>query len=132
MTKELWVNLPVKNVAVSRAFFKAIGFETPDSPGNTDTSAVVKVGSKSVAVMLFQDDAFKSVTRNGLTDTATGTEVMLSFDLESRGEVNEAAKKVTEAGGHVFAKPAEIQGWMYGFAFTDLDGHRWNGLYMDM
>lgn len=22
--------------------------------------------------------------------------------------------------------------WMYGAGFTDLDGHRWNVLYMDM
>jgi predicted lactoylglutathione lyase len=26
---------------------------------------------------------------------------------------------------------AENQGWMYGCSFSDLDGHRWNILYMD-
>lgn len=131
MTKELWLNLPVKDVASSRAFFKAIGFEAPDSRGNTATSGVVRVGSKDIAVMLFQEDTFKSITQNGLPDTTKSTEIMISFDLESREEVDEAAKKVTQAGGHVFAQPAEIQGWMYGFAFTDPDGHRWNGLYMN-
>ena len=30
------------------------------------------------------------------------------------------------------ASPAESQGWMYGCAFADPDGHRWNVLYMDM
>ena len=29
-------------------------------------------------------------------------------------------------------KSAEVQGWMYGSGFTDLDGHRWNLLHMDM
>jgi predicted lactoylglutathione lyase len=31
----------------------------------------------------------------------------------------------------LFAKPAENQGWMYGCGFFDLDGHRWNILFMD-
>ena len=57
--------------------------------------------------------------------------MMISFDAESREEVDEMARKVFEAGGNIFGEPAEIQGWMYGFAFTDLDGHRWNQLYMD-
>ena len=25
-----------------------------------------------------------------------------------------------------------LLGWMYGFGFCDIDGHRWNVLYMDM
>ena len=131
MTKELWINLPVKNISRSKEFFRAIGFELPDSPGNTDSSAVLKVGTKGIIVMLFQEEIFKGITRNGLTDTTTGTEVIFSFDLESRDEVDYLAKKVTDAGGDVFAPPANVQGWMYGCAFTDLDGHRWNGLYMD-
>jgi len=57
---------------------------------------------------------------------------LISIDAESREEVDEWAKKVTAAGGNVFAQPAENQGWMYGCAFADLDGHRWNVLYMDM
>ena len=60
-----------------------------------------------------------------------GSEVLISFDAESREEVDETARKVFEAGGTVFSKLAEIQGWMYGFAFADLDGHRWNMVFMD-
>ena len=131
MTKELWINLPVENISRSKEFFESIGFELPNSPGNTDSSAVIKVGTKGITIMLFQEEIFKGITRNGLTDTNTGTEVMFSFDLGSREEVNELAKKVKDAGGNVFAQPADVQGWMYGFAFSDLDGHRWNGLYMD-
>ena len=26
----------------------------------------------------------------------------------------------------------QMKGWMYGCVFTDLDGHKWNILYMDM
>ena len=57
---------------------------------------------------------------------------MISIDAQSRLEVDETALKVIEAGGTIFAKPAENQGWMYGCGFQDLDGHRWNVLYMDL
>jgi predicted lactoylglutathione lyase len=30
-----------------------------------------------------------------------------------------------------FSKPVEMQDWMYDSSFVDLDGHRWNMVYMD-
>jgi predicted lactoylglutathione lyase len=131
MTNELWINLPVKDLKRSREFFTNIGFSFSNGPGDTDTSAALIVGDKKNVVMLFQEDVFKSFTQNELPDTTKVTEVCLSFSADSRQEVDEVAKKVTAAGGDVFAPPAEIQGWMYGCAFCDPDGHRWNALYMD-
>ncbi len=46
--------------------------------------------------------------------------------------MDETARKVFDANGTIFSEPAEIEGWMYGFAFADLDGHRWNQVFMDM
>lgn len=81
--------------------------------------------------MLFQENIFKGFIQNEISDARSGNEVMISFDAESPEEVDELCRKVEAAGGHVFGQPAEIQGWMYGCGFTDLDGHRWNALYMD-
>jgi predicted lactoylglutathione lyase len=131
MTKELWMNLPVKDINRSKDFFTKIGFGIKDGPGSTDISVAISVSEKNTIVMLFQEDVFKNFAQNGLVDTSKSTEVLFSFGAESREEVDEVAKKVTAAGGHVFAPPAEIQGWMYGCAFSDPDGHRWNALYMD-
>ena len=129
MTKDLWMNLPVKDINRSKDFFKSIGFGIKD--GATETSVAISVSEKNTIVMLFQEDVFKSFARNGLADTSKTTEVLFSFSADSREEVDEVAKKVTAAGGDVFAPPAEIQGWMYGCAFSDPDGHRWNALFMD-
>lgn len=82
-------------------------------------------------VMLFPESTFKSFTRNELADTKQGTEVLLSIDAQSRAEVDEMVHRAVEAGGTVFAEPHD-QGWMYGAGFTDVDGHRWNVLYMDI
>lgn len=132
MTKELWINLPVKDVNKAREFFTKLGFTLNPHYGNSDESASFLVGSKSIVVMLFAEAAFKNFTRHEIADTKKGTEVLLSIDAESRAEVDELARKAEMAGGTVFGKPAEHQGWMYGCGFADLDGHRWNVLYMDM
>ncbi|GAB3935474.1 VOC family protein [Mucilaginibacter myungsuensis] len=133
MTKELWINLPVKGLNEAIDFFTTIGFAfNKNSPGVSPLTAPIQVGSKAITVMLFQEEAFKATCRNEISDTATGTEVLFSFNLASQAEVDELAAKITNAGGNLFAPPAEFQGWMYGCAFADLDGHRWNALYMDM
>lgn len=131
MTKELWLNLPVKNIQESKKFFKAIGFSFDENREREDMAAM-KVGEKKVPVMLITERTFKEVIQYEITDTSKSSEILISFDAESRDEVDEIAQKVEHAGGTVFAKPSEIQGWMYGSAFTDLDGHRWNVLFMDM
>lgn len=132
MTKELWINLPVKDAAKSRDFFIQIGFKLNNHYPNSATSASLFIGSKNIVLMLFEEATFEGFSQNKPTNTALSNEVLFSFDAESREEVDEMARKVAAAGGNVFAPPGENQGWMYGFAFADLDGHRWNMLYMDM
>lgn len=131
MTKDIWINLPVKNVSRSKDFFTSLGF-TLNQHGNSDISASMIIGDKHIILMLFAEAAFKGFTGNGLPDTATGTEVLFSISAESREEVDELAQKVVAAGGTLYAPPGENQGWMYGCGFVDIDGHRWNVLYMDM
>lgn len=132
MTKEVWINLPVKDLARSRTFFNAIGFTIDQSAGNPNTMVSLLLGSKPVRVMLFEESTFKHFTSHAITDTKQSSEVLISFDAESREEVDALAEAVVKAGGALYGKPSDVQGWMYGFGFTDPDGHRWNALYMDM
>ena len=130
-TKEIWINLPVKDVEKSKEFYKAIGFVHNTTHGDTKDSACFLIGEKNNVLMLFQEDVFKNFTKNQLTDTSQSSEVLLSFDAETRSEVDDMAIKAETAGGKLFSKPEEIQGWMYGCGFSDIDGHRWNMLHMD-
>lgn len=130
MTKEIWLNLPVKDVEASKAFFTAIGFTPKPDQSAPGERACFQAG-KSI-IMLFPDATLKQFNGGlGVNDTSTTSQMMISFDAETKEEIDELAEKVKKAGGNVFAEPSEVQGWMYGFAFADLDGHRWNGLYMD-
>lgn len=130
MTKQIWLNLPVKDVAKSKDFFWKIGFSFNEQH-DTPSSTCMVVGDSHFVVMLFEESLFTSFSQNKLTDTQSCSEVLISIDAESASEVDELAKKVEEAGGTIFSPPAESQGWMYGFGFADLDGHRWNVLFMD-
>lgn len=132
MTKELWLNLPVKDIAKAKFFFTKIGFSPNEKLGNSDEMACFLVGDKNTAVMLFPEETFKEFAKSEISDAKAASEVLISVDAETREEVDEMARKAFEAGGRIFAEPAEIQGWMYGCAFADLDGHRWNVLHRDM
>jgi uncharacterized protein len=131
MIKKLWINLPVKDVAKSRAFYTAIGFKLNEQYGNGEHSASILVGEDNVNLMLFPEAQFKQFTRHEMIDTAKGSEVLFSFDAESPKELDEIMSKVEAAGGSIFAKAGWNQGWMYGSGFCDPDGHRWNILHMD-
>lgn len=130
MIKEIWLNLPVKDLKKTREFFENIGFTPNDNYSNPEMVGFA-VGEKATNVMFVAEETFNGFTKSEVSDSAKGAEIMISFDAESREEVDEMARMVFDAGGTIFSEPAEIQGWMYGFAFADPDGHRWNMLFMD-
>ena len=129
--KNVWLNLPVKNIEKSKEFFKAIGFKINPIHENAKDVVSFLIGENDFVLMLFPNDVFRNFTQNEIADTKKGTEVLINIDAQSKGEVDEMAKIVLKAGGRIFAEPGESQGWMYAFGFEDLDGHRWSMLYMD-
>lgn len=131
MTKELWINLPVKDLDKSREFFIKLGFSLHPRHLNSDEAAGIIIGDGGTMVMLFPEPTFQQFTGQEIADTKQGTEVLFSLDAQSIEEVDEMVKKVIEAGGTIFSKPHSQGEWMYGAGFADLDGHRWNLLFMD-
>ncbi|MFC4617565.1 VOC family protein [Camelliibacillus cellulosilyticus] len=132
MTKQVWINLPIKDVRRSKAFYQALGFKIGSGHGNGDEMAELLIGEPPVAVMLFPESAFEKFTNCKIADSINRAEVLFSIYADSREEVDEMAKKAVNAGGTVFGEPGESDGWMYGCGFADPDGHRWNMLYMDI
>ncbi|WP_139997513.1 VOC family protein [Paenibacillus paridis] len=131
MAGQVWINLPVKDLNKSKSFFTEIGFSLNEGFGNADDQASLVIGDKNVILMLFPESTFQKFTGNNISDTTKGTEVLFSIGAESKEEVDEMVSKAVKAGGTIYGQPHD-QGWMYGAGFVDLDGHRWNLLYMDM
>src|SRR5690606_6120669 len=114
MTQEIWLNLPVKDIARSKAFFTALGFTFDPRHGDSDQAAGLIIGEKKMMVMLFTEANFKNFTGHEISDTSKGSEVLISFDAGSREEIDDIARKAQAAGGTVYGPPTEHQGWMYG------------------
>ncbi len=132
MIKDIWINLPVKDVARASAFFTAIGFTFNAQYGTKTDSASFIVGKQNLVLMLFDEASFKGFSNGEVADNSQGTEALFSIGVDNKEAVDEIAAKAIEAGGTSNHLPTEMKGWMYGCLFLDPDGHKWNALYMDM
>ncbi|WP_217591909.1 VOC family protein [Cohnella sp. GbtcB17] len=117
------LNLPVKNVAQSKAFFTGIGFAlNPQFPDNENSAAIV-IGD-NLQVMLIADSFFTTLTERDIVDTSKYAQFTIALAFESRAKVDEIVKTAVSLGGKLHAEP-EDHGVMYHWGFVDLDGHLW-------
>jgi uncharacterized protein len=128
MISKIFVNLPVKNLDKSIAFFTQLGFAF--NPQFTDETATCMIVSESIFVMLLTEAKFKTFTPKAISDAKKNTEVMVALLCESRSAVEEMIRKAVAAGGSTYAEPQD-HGFMYQHGFQDLDGHMWEPFYMD-
>lgn len=125
--KEIYVNVPVKDLDKSVEFFTKLGFEF--HPEMTDEKATCMILSDTIFVMLLTEPFFKTFTKKELTDATKNTEVILAISVESRQAVNDLVNKALEAGGSASNDPMDEE-FMYAWSFQDLDGHLWEVIAM--
>ena len=128
VAKQIFVNLPVKDLGKTIEFFKKLGFEF--NPQFTDENATCMVVNENIFVMLLVEKFFKTFTQKEICDTTKNTEVIIALSTESREKVDQMLDNVIKAGGKESRKPQD-HGWMYGRSFEDLNGHLWEIIYMD-
>ena len=125
----IFVNLPVKSVKTSRAFFEALGFSINEQFCSDDTACVVI--DDNIFAMLLEHGKFRSFIKGDIADNSRNKEVLTCLSCESRAEVESLKKKALAAGGSEWM-PAMDYGFMYGDSFCDPDGHVWELNWMDM
>jgi len=128
MSKNIFVNLPVRDLNKSMDFFSKLGFTF--NPQFTDDKAACMIIGENIYAMLLLEQFFKTFTKKEISDAKKSTEVLIAIDTESREKVDEMINKAVKAGGSIYNNPQD-HGWMYGHSFADLDGHQWEVLYMD-
>jgi uncharacterized protein len=126
---QIFVNLPVKNLKESKAFFGKLGFEF--NPQFSDETGACMIISTDIYAMLLTEDKFKGFTNKPICDAKKFTEVLLALSCASRTEVDDYVRKAVAAGGSTYNEPQDY-GFMYGHGFQDLDGHIWEVFYMDI
>lgn len=132
MENEFWLNLSSKDLKKSKEFFEKLGFKMNERHQAPHMVSMF-IGNKNVVLNLFTEELFKGfIGGHAITATAESNEILFSIGAGSPAEVDTMAQKAVDAGGKLYGKPGYKDGWMYGCGFADLDGHRWNILYMDM
>ncbi|MEV6018021.1 MULTISPECIES: VOC family protein [unclassified Streptomyces] len=124
----IFVNLPVSDVAASRKFFTELGYSI-NPQFSTDDCACVVI-SDTIIAMLLSRQRYADFTKKEIADATTTSEVLLCLSAESREKVDELVDAAIAAGGSGTGE-AQDQGFMYGRAFDDLDGHTWEVMWMD-
>ena len=124
MHKQIILNLPVKDLDKSRAFFGALGF-TFDSRYSGENAAFINIVGDTIQAMLTTEPFFQSLIGKPVANAKEANEVVICLSCDSREEVDSLIARAAAAGGRI-PHPPEDHGFMYDQGFEDLDGHLWN------
>jgi len=124
----MFVNLPVRDLDRSKAFFGRLGFSF--NPKFTDDKAACMVVSDLGFVMLIHETFYRTFTNRELCDTTRQNEGLVALSCEDRAEVDRFVGEAVEAGGSRAMPPID-HGFMYERSFYDPDGHHWSVIWMD-
>lgn len=97
MHQQIFVNLPIENMARSQAFFRALGYDF-NLQFTNDQGACLVVG-ENLFVMLLVKDFYQTFTSKTIADARTTSEVLVCFSCQSRAEVDALVDKAVAAGG---------------------------------
>ena len=128
MTKTLFISLPVADLSVSTAFYRALGFSQNPQFSGEDGSAMV--WSEAIHLMLVTHAKWPTFTQRPVPP-ASSCGMMLSLALGSRTAVDAMNEAAVAHGGQADVNPMEDHGFMYTRDLADPDGHMWAALWMD-
>ncbi|SFB08458.1 hypothetical protein SAMN05216312_103411 [Cohnella sp. OV330] len=125
---QTFLNLPVKDLKRSIAFFEALGFAF--NPQFTDDNAACLVLSDTAFAMLLTESYFQTFIKKDIANATKTTEFIMAVSVSSKEEVQELVRKALSSGGSVSNDPQD-HGFMYTESFQDPDGHLWEVFHMD-
>lgn len=131
MSKQVFINLPVSDLAKSTAFYEALGFTK--NPMFSDENASSMMWSDDIVFMLLTKDFYKKfLGEKEIADTKTTNAALMALTLESREAVQKFADTAKENGGDYFmAEPNKDLDFMFGLEVSDPDGNVLEPVWMD-
>ena len=128
MIRQIFVNLPIKDMARTRAFWEAMGFSF--NPRFSNDQGACLVIAENIQVMLLVEPFFQGFTKLPVADATKTTEVLTALSCDSRDEVETLVARAVAAGASTPNAPMD-HGFMFQHGFADLDGHQWEVFWMD-
>ena len=131
MAKMIFVNLPVRDLARSIAFYRSIGGEQNLKFSDVSAAMIGFPDSDAIHVMLLTHERFSQFTSKRIADARESAEVLICVSADSRDAVDDMIGKAAGAGARLDPTPQQDYGFMYGRSFEDPDGHIWEVMWMD-
>jgi predicted lactoylglutathione lyase len=125
--QQIFVNLPIQDMARSQAFFRSLGYDF--NPQFTNDQGAALVLGENLFAMLLVEPFFQTFTKKTIVNAHESVEVLVCLSCASREEVDELVRKAQAAGATV-PNPPQDHGFMYAHSFADLDGHVWELVHM--
>lgn len=125
MSRMTFINLPVRDLEATTAFFTTLGLEFNQEFSDHQTGCLI-LGDETWA-MLMTEERFTEFTGKGISD-ASSSEVIIGLSATSREEVDELTRKALDGGAEDLG--GSDQDGMYMHGFRDLDGHQWSFIHM--
>jgi predicted lactoylglutathione lyase len=126
--KATYINLPIKNISKTRAFWTKLGFSFNEQFSD-DKALCLVLREEQIYSMLVTHELFSTFTNRPIAEPIT-TQVLIAIEVDSKEKVDEMIQLALENGGSRYRDSAD-HGWMYYDSFADLDGHQWEVLYID-
>lgn len=129
MTRMIFVNLPVRDLGPSGAFYRALGGTVNGL--FSDGQATCVMFSDTIGVMLLTHERYSQFTSRPIGDARAQSQALLALSVETREDVDTAIAAAVAAGGTADPNPVQDLGFMYGRSAEDPDGNVWEILWMD-
>ncbi len=127
--KQIFINLPVKDVEASKDFYLQLGFTL--NPLFTFDDQKCMAWSEQIFVMLQTQEMFKSRNKKNIAYRNKNTIATFTLPVKSLERLNEIMAKGLRAGGKE-PTPAFDEGFMQLRNIEDLDGHNWGIVCLDL
>ena len=127
--KQIFINLPVKNVEASMAFYTHLGFTV--NPLFTFDDQKCMAWGETIYVMLQTPEMFQAGNKKHIANPRENISATFTLPVESMDRLNEIVGNGLKAGGTELT-PGIDEGFMQVRTIEDLDGHQWGIIYLDL
>ena len=129
MAKMIFVNLPVRDLAASTAFYLALGGTlNPQFSGEHSSSIMF---SDTIVAMLLSYDHYRQFTKRPIGDARRESQTLLCLTTDDRAAVDATVTAAAAKGGRADPNPVQDHGFMYGRSVEDPDGYVWEIVCID-
>lgn len=130
MSKMVFINLPVTDIAAASRFYQALGCKKNEQ--FSDSNSASMVWSETLTFQLLSREIFASFTTKPIPDLRGSCSALVALSCDSRDAVDALTAAAAAAGGKADVRERVDMGWLYNRAFEDVDGHLFEAIWMDL